>query len=263
MTTPLLQAKDLRISFYGVQAADGVNLEIREGEFLAIIGPNGSGKTTFLNLCTGYLRPSSGEVYLDGKPITAMAPRTIARRGIARAFQIPQLFLDQTVLDNLMIAVAAKRGIWVPFKALGAEGRRQEAEELLALVGLDREAGQLAGTLPEGRRKLLDIVIALALKPRLVLLDEPTSGVSTIGHSFSPVPTPTSTDAARPAPCAANRTAAPAATAGSMSKRSSATCPSTVVSTIQPRTGTGPRRRPSRIAKAASASDVATMTMFR
>ncbi len=180
MTTPLLQAKDLRISFYGVQAADGVNLEIREGEFLAIIGPNGSGKTTFLNLCTGYLRPSSGEVYLDGKPITAMAPRTIARRGIARAFQIPQLFLDQSVIENLMIAVAAKRGIWVPFKALGADGRRREAEELLALVGLDGEAGQLAGALPEGRRKLLDIVIALALKPRLVLLDEPTSGVSTI-----------------------------------------------------------------------------------
>ncbi|MBR3189817.1 ABC transporter ATP-binding protein [Bosea sp. (in: a-proteobacteria)] len=180
MTTPLLQAKDLRIAFYGVQAADGVNLEIREGEFLAIIGPNGSGKTTFLNLCTGYLRPSSGEVYLDGKPITAMAPRTIARRGIARAFQIPQLFLDQSVIENLMIAVAAKRGIWVPFKALGADGRRREAEELLALVGLDGEAQQLAGALPEGRRKLLDIVIALALKPRLVLLDEPTSGVSTI-----------------------------------------------------------------------------------
>ena len=180
MTTPLLQAKDLRISLYGVQAADGVNLEIREGEFLAIIGPNGSGKTTFLNLCTGYLRPSSGEVYLDGKPITAMAPRTIARRGIARAFQIPQLFLDQSVIENLMIAVAAKRGIWVPFKALGADGRRREAEELLALVGLDGEAQQLAGALPEGRRKLLDIVIALALKPRLVLLDEPTSGVSTI-----------------------------------------------------------------------------------
>ncbi|CAH1680502.1 Branched-chain amino acid transport system ATP-binding protein [Hyphomicrobiales bacterium] len=180
MSAPLLQAKDLRVAFYGVKAADGVNLEIREGEFLAIIGPNGSGKTTFLNLCTGYLRPTSGEVYLDGKPITAMAPRTIARRGIARAFQIPQLFLDQTVLENLMIAVAAKRGIWVPLRALGADGRRKEAEELLTLVGLDGEAEQLAGTLSEGRRKLLDIVIALALKPRLVLLDEPTSGVSTI-----------------------------------------------------------------------------------
>ncbi len=180
MSPPLLQAKDLRIAFYGVQAADGVNLEIREGEFLAIIGPNGSGKTTFLNLCTGYLRPSSGEVYLDGEPITAMAPRAIARRGIARAFQIPQLFLDQTVLENLMIAVAARRGVWTAMQGLGAHGRRAEAMELLSLVGLDREAAQRAGALPEGRRKLLDIAIALALEPRLVLLDEPTSGVSTI-----------------------------------------------------------------------------------
>ena len=87
MTTPLLQAKDLRIAFYGVQAADGVNLEIREGEFLAIIGPNGSGKTTFLNLCTGYLRPSSGEVYLDGQPITAMAPKKNREQVYARNFK--------------------------------------------------------------------------------------------------------------------------------------------------------------------------------
>lgn len=179
-TQPLLRAVDLNIAFAGVKAADGVNLEIREGEFLAIIGPNGSGKTTFLNLCTGYLRPKSGEVYLDGRPITAMPPRQIARKGIARAFQIPQLFLDQTVLENMMIAVAARRGIWDGLNPLGALGRRQEAHELLALMGLDDIAGQLAGTLPEGRRKLLDVVIALALKPRLLLLDEPTSGVSTI-----------------------------------------------------------------------------------
>lgn len=179
-TQPLLRAVDLNIAFAGVKAADGVNLEIREGEFLAIIGPNGSGKTTFLNLCTGYLRPKSGEVYLDGRPITAMPPRQIARKGIARAFQIPQLFLDQTVLENMMIAVAARRGIWDGLNPLGALGRRQEAYELLALMGLDDIAGQLAGTLPEGRRKLLDVVIALALKPRLLLLDEPTSGVSTI-----------------------------------------------------------------------------------
>lgn len=180
MNAPLLQAKDLHVAFHGVQAANGVNLEIREGEFLAIIGPNGSGKTTFLNLCTGYIRPKSGAVYLDGKAITAMAPRQIARRGIARAFQIPQLFLEQTVIENLMIAVAARRGIWVPFRALGASGRRQEAQDLLALAGLEGEADQLANALPEGRRKLLDIVVALALKPRLLLLDEPTSGVSTI-----------------------------------------------------------------------------------
>lgn len=180
MSTPLLQAKDLHVAFHGVQAANGVNLEIREGEFLAIIGPNGSGKTTFLNLCTGYIRPKSGEVLLDGTPITAMAPRRIARRGIARAFQIPQLFLDQTVIENLMLAVAARRGIWDAVRDIGADGRRREAEELLDLVGLSSEAGKVASALPEGRRKLLDIVIALALKPRLLLLDEPTSGVSTI-----------------------------------------------------------------------------------
>lgn len=180
MSAPLLQARDLRIAFHAVQAADGVNLEIREGEFLAIIGPNGSGKTTFLNLCTGYLRPSSGEIYLDGKPITALAPRVIARRGIARAFQIPQVFLDLSVIENMMIAVAARSGIFSALQGLGARGRRQEAMDLLALVKLDGEAAKSARTLPEGRRKLLDIALALALKPRLLLLDEPTSGVSTI-----------------------------------------------------------------------------------
>lgn len=180
MSRSLLQARDLRIAFHGVQAANGVDLDIHEGEFLAIIGPNGSGKTTFLNLCTGYLRPQSGEVLLDGQPITAMAPRRIVRRGIARAFQIPQIFLDQTVIENMLIAVAARRSIWDGWSAIGHGGRLQEAEELLDLVGLGTEAHQIAGTLPEGRRKLLDIVIALALKPRLLLLDEPTSGVSTI-----------------------------------------------------------------------------------
>ena len=177
---PLLEAKDLQISFYGVTAVDGVSFQINEGEFVAIIGPNGSGKTTFLNLCTGYLKPDAGEVYLDGNPIVAMAPRAIAHRGIARAFQIPQLFLDQTVLDNLLIAMAAKQGIWSWFERLRAGPRRVEAMELLSMVGLQDEADQIASALPEGKRKLLDIVLALALKPRLILLDEPTSGVSTI-----------------------------------------------------------------------------------
>lgn len=108
----LLKAENLHIAFGGVKAANGVNLHINEGEFLAIIGANGSGKTTFLNLCTGYIRPVEGEVYLDGQPITKLPPRTIARKGIARAFQIPQLFLDQRVLDNLMLAIASREGLW-------------------------------------------------------------------------------------------------------------------------------------------------------
>src|SRR5699024_2681679 len=177
---PLLQAKDLHISFYGVTAARGANLEIKEGEFLAIIGPNGSGKTTFLNLCTGYLKPHSGEVLLDGQPITAMSPRTIVNKGIARAFQIPQFFQNQTVLENLMISISARRGIWSGFTELATKQRQDEAHEILSLVGLDEQASTMASALPEGQRKLLDISLALALKPRLVLLDEPTSGVSTL-----------------------------------------------------------------------------------
>ncbi len=178
--TVLLEAKNLHITFGAVKAANGVNLHIDEGEFLAIIGPNGSGKTTFLNLCTGYIRPSEGEVTLDGKPITRLPPRIIARKGIARAFQIPQLFLDQTVLANLMLAIASREGIWQAGKALDRPAYRDEAKALLAMFNLADCAPTLASTLPEGRRKLVDIAIALALKPRLVLLDEPTSGVSAL-----------------------------------------------------------------------------------
>jgi branched-chain amino acid transport system ATP-binding protein len=180
VSKPLLKAENLEISFHGVKAADGVNLEINEGEFLAIIGPNGSGKTTLLNLCTGYLKPTAGEVYLDGKPITRLAPRAIAKRGIARAFQIPQLFADHTVIENVMLSIAARLNFWQMLTPLDRPRYRDEAMELLQMFNLEGHADDIASTLPEGRRKLLDIAVALALKPRLVLLDEPTSGVSAI-----------------------------------------------------------------------------------
>ncbi len=180
MTTPILQAKDLHVEFNGVKAADGVSLEINAGEFLAVIGPNGSGKTTLLNLCTGYVRPQSGDVYLDGHAITGLSPRAITRRGVARAFQIPQLFFDQSVLDNMMLALAAKDGLWTMVRPLALQSRREEASALLDLVGLSDDKNRISRTLPEGHRKLLDIAVALALKPRLLLLDEPTSGVSTL-----------------------------------------------------------------------------------
>jgi branched-chain amino acid transport system ATP-binding protein len=180
MSVPLLKAENLQVAFQGVKAADGVNLEISQGEFLAIIGPNGAGKTTFLNLCTGYLRPFAGEVYLDGRPITRLSPRAIARRGIARAFQIPQLFSDQRVIDNVMLSIAARDGLWDAIRPLDRPERRREAMALLEMFSLGDAADKIASTLPEGRRKLLDIAIAIALKPRLVLLDEPTSGVSAI-----------------------------------------------------------------------------------
>jgi branched-chain amino acid transport system ATP-binding protein len=180
MTQPILEAKDLHVAFNGVKAADGVSLSIHDGEFLAIIGPNGSGKTTALNLCTGYVRPKSGSVHLDGQDITRLAPRAIARLGVARAFQIPQLFSDQRVIDNMMLSLAAKDGLWTMMRPLETEARRAEAEALLGLVGLADDKNRISNTLPEGHRKLLDIAVALALKPRLLLLDEPTSGVSAL-----------------------------------------------------------------------------------
>lgn len=180
MTPPILAAKDLHVAFNGVKAADGVSMTVHEGEFLAIIGPNGSGKTTLLNICTGYIRPKSGCVQLDGQDITRLSPRAIARRGVARAFQIPQLFSAQRVIDNMMLALAAKDGLWSVARPLETAARREEAEALLDLVGLAGDAMRIGSTLPEGHRKLLDIALALALKPRLLLLDEPTSGVSAL-----------------------------------------------------------------------------------
>jgi branched-chain amino acid transport system ATP-binding protein len=180
MTHTILRAANLHVAFNGVKAADGVNLEINDGELLAVIGPNGSGKTTLLNLCTGYVKPSLGSVYLDGQDITRLAPRAIARRGIARAFQIPQLFSDQPVIDNIMLALAAKDGLWTVLRPLDRPDHRTEAEALLDLFGLLDDRDRIASTLPEGHRKLIDIAVALALKPRLLLLDEPTSGVSAL-----------------------------------------------------------------------------------
>ncbi|MFB9269508.1 ABC transporter ATP-binding protein [Bradyrhizobium erythrophlei] len=180
MRRPILEAKELHVAFNGVKAADGVSISIHDGEFLAIIGPNGSGKTTLLNICTGYIRPRSGSVQLDGEDITRLSPRAIARRGVARAFQIPQLFSAQRVIDNMMLALAAKDGLWSAVRPLETASRREEAEALLDLVGLAGDSERISSTLPEGHRKLLDIAVALALKPRLLLLDEPTSGVSAL-----------------------------------------------------------------------------------
>ncbi|MGY3033076.1 branched-chain amino acid transport system ATP-binding protein [Bradyrhizobium sp. USDA 4354] len=180
MTPPILEARGLHVSFNGVKAADDVSIAIHDGEFLAIIGPNGSGKTTLLNICTGYIRPRSGSVLLDGHDITRLSPRAIARRGVARAFQIPQLFSAQRVIDNMMLALAATDGLWSAVQPLETVSRRDEARALLDLVGLADDADRISSTLPEGHRKLLDIAVALALKPRLLLLDEPTSGVSAL-----------------------------------------------------------------------------------
>lgn len=174
----LLAARGLEIRFGGVVAASDINLDVFRDEFLAIIGQNGAGKSTFLNICTGYLRPAKGEVTFDGRSITGRSPRAIARRGIARAFQHPQLFSRHSVIDNLRYAVSARDRFWRPWRALDAPVYDGAAQALLRLLKLEDVAERPAEKTSEGTRKLLDIAMALALEPRLLLLDEPTSGVS-------------------------------------------------------------------------------------
>ena len=178
MSTVLLSARGIKIRFGGVVAADGIDLDVLEGENLAIIGPNGAGKTTFLNIATGYLRPQAGTVSFLGEEITAKTPRSITRLGIARAFQIPQLFLEQTVIENMLIAAAAHGGRPSGFTNLADSPAREDMIHLLDLVGVKGYMDRTARELPEGQRKLVDIALALALKPKLLLMDEPTSGVA-------------------------------------------------------------------------------------
>jgi len=178
MTTPLIRAKDVQISFGGVIAADNVCLDVLDREKLAIIGPNGAGKTTFLNICTGYIKPTRGSVYFQEKEITGMPPRMITRLGIARTFQIPQLFLEHTVMENMLLALSAHHRKFTTFTPMADIPEREEAAHILKLVRISEDANRLASILPEGVRKLLDIAMGLALKPSALLMDEPTSGVS-------------------------------------------------------------------------------------
>lgn len=175
----LLQTRGLKLAFGAVVVADSIDFSLSEGERLAVIGQNGAGKTTFINICTGLVRPDAGQVFFDGREVTKLAPRAIALRGMVRSFQLPQLFSEHTVRDCVRIAAAGKRGslgLWAP---LAAAVPADEVDHVLDMVGLLPRAEQVSGSLPEGQRKLLDIAMALVLKPRLLILDEPTSGVST------------------------------------------------------------------------------------
>jgi branched-chain amino acid transport system ATP-binding protein len=173
-----LSARDLRLAFGGVRAADGIDLDVHAGEFLAIIGPNGAGKTTFINMTTGYLKPSAGSISFEGRPILGLAPRRIVELGIARSFQLPQLFLEHTVLENVALAIAARSGFWRPLRPLLTPAVADEARDIIGRFGLSDLADRGAGALNEGARKLADIAMAVALRPRLLLMDEPTSGVA-------------------------------------------------------------------------------------
>lgn len=178
MTEPLVRTQGLTLAFGGVVAADAIDFELHAGERLAVIGQNGAGKTTFVNICTGFLKPTAGKVFFDGRDVTALPPRRIVRLGLARSFQLPQLFLEHTVRQCLEIAAAARSGRLGFLRPLGDAVDRREIDHALELVGLRQRAGDRASALPEGHRKLLDVAMALMLHPKLLIMDEPTSGVA-------------------------------------------------------------------------------------
>ena len=166
--------------FFGmVRAAEDLSLRFQEGELVGIVGPNGSGKTTLLNVITGYVKPDRGRIRFQGKDITGLLPRAVADLGIARSFQMPQLYLSLSVLENLVLALAIRAGrareFWAPLVRVD---RLDDARRILVQFGLEEHASHDAGQLPEGARKLLDVALSFARRPRILLMDEPTSGVS-------------------------------------------------------------------------------------
>jgi branched-chain amino acid transport system ATP-binding protein len=173
----VLSSRNLHKHFDGVVAAEGVTVEVAAGERVGLIGSNGAGKTTFVNLITGYLKPDSGAIALDGRDITALGPREIQRLGVARSFQIPQLCAEMSVLDNMLMASACggKLSYWEPAHT---PEKISFAKKILRQFELEAHAARRVAELPGGVRKLLDIALALTGRPKLLLLDEPTSGVS-------------------------------------------------------------------------------------
>ena len=178
MSPMLLQAQGVEKRFGAVVAASAIEIGIAAGERVSLIGSNGAGKTTFVNMITGYLKPDAGTILLDGHDITPLAPREITRLGVARSFQIPQLYGDLSVLDNMLVANACHDrhlSFWQPARRRAAIER---ADELLERFGLAEHRERRVAELPGGVRKLLDIAMAMTGRPMLLLLDEPTSGVS-------------------------------------------------------------------------------------
>ena len=174
----ILETKGLMKDFGGFVATNNVSLELEESERHAIIGPNGAGKTTFFNLITGHLAPSSGTVLFNGKDITGIPPHKVVRLGLARSFQRINIYPRMTVFENVQVALIARDHNHFKLFSLGEPHNRKDTADLLELVGLEDEALEIAGELSYGKQKQLELAIALAENPRVLLLDEPTAGMS-------------------------------------------------------------------------------------
>ena len=176
--TAALETRGLAKRFGGLLATNDVTFTLEKGARHALIGPNGAGKTTFVNLLTGVLPPSAGQVLLSGEDITGLRPEARVRRGLVRTFQINQLFADLTPLETLSLAIAERLGLgrdWA--RAVGGEARTREADAIADRFGFGRALDVRTDRLPYGKQRLLEIAVAFACAPQVLLLDEPAAGV--------------------------------------------------------------------------------------
>jgi branched-chain amino acid transport system ATP-binding protein len=174
----MLEVRGLRKSFGGFNAVNGANLEVADGEIVAVIGPNGAGKTTLFNLITGVLSPDGGQVLFKSEDITGLAAHRRCKKGIARSFQVVNIFPRLTVFENVRVAVLSQQGrtfnLFTPSKSIATK----ETADILESVGLIQKNDSVCGSLSHGEQKVLEIAIALGGKPQLLILDEPTAGMS-------------------------------------------------------------------------------------
>jgi branched-chain amino acid transport system ATP-binding protein len=175
----ILNVRELEKSFGAVVAAHNINVAVEEREIIGIIGANGAGKTTFINMVTGYLEPSGGSIEFLGNSVLGLRPRDITKLGMCRSFQVSQVFMSETVFDNLMVAfaIAEDHGLGL-LRPIRQPDRAERVDAHLKRYRIDEYCGVIANNLPQGVRKLLDIAMATVRRPGLLLLDEPTSGIS-------------------------------------------------------------------------------------
>jgi branched-chain amino acid transport system ATP-binding protein len=178
---PLFETVNVSKAFGAFKALTDISFSVSDGEFVSIVGPNGAGKTTLINVVTGLLRPTAGEVRFQGRDIAGVGPVELARLGMSRAFQLVNIFPALTVRETLCVAIASRlRRVSNPFRSLKRDSILQaDAERVAEVLGLRAKLDAVASTLSQGEKKLLDIASAFALNPTVILLDEPTSGVST------------------------------------------------------------------------------------